>query len=99
MTQTTLKLPDPRPTLSDLGIVPKKQRTVKVSSLFADAEKRLFDMAAAVFVRSGDRTFLVHRGDSVPAGTVLLRDDAGQICGIPVVAGGAPLPSGSTGGD
>lgn len=86
--QTTLKLPDPRPALSDLETIPKGQRTVKVSSLFADAEKRFLDSAAAVFVKSGDRTFLVHPSDSVPAGTVLFRDGAGQICGIPAVVGG-----------
>lgn len=88
VTQTTLKRPDPRPKLSDLEAVPRKQRTVKVSSLFADTEKRFLNAAAAVFVRSGNLTFLAHPGDLVPADAVLFRDGTGQICGIPAVVGG-----------
>jgi len=89
MKHAQLKRPDPCPALTDIKSVPQAERTVRVSSLFGQADGRHRAVAAAVFVRSGERTFIVHQDETVPAGSVILRGADGHIFGIPVVAGGS----------
>jgi len=86
--QKLLKLPNPRPELSDLESVPAAERTVRVSSLLAGTEKRLLDTGSAVFIRSGERRFLAHRNDMVPADSEVMRGADGHVFGIPAVTGG-----------
>jgi len=84
-----LRRPDPFPELSEIGSVPQAERTVRVSTLFGPDDLGHKAVAAAVFVRSGDRTFLVHQNETVPADSAILRGADGHIFGIPAVSGGS----------
>jgi len=86
--QKLLKRPDQRPALSDLESIPASERTVRVSSLLAGAEKKLLNAGSAVFVKSGKFTFLAHPNATVPADSQVCRSADGHVLGIPAVTGG-----------
>jgi len=83
-----LEEPWPRPILSDVKRIPDRERTVTVSSLLGCTDGECMKNVAAVYVRSGGRTFLVPRDASVPAGSTILRNHLGRQCGVHVCRDG-----------
>ncbi len=69
--------------------IPQTVRKVMAGSLLK--EKALQKNTAALFVRYDGRVYGCMLGQLVPEDAELVRDNSGQVCGIPAVAGGSGL--------
>ncbi len=68
--------------------IPQTVRTVRADSLLQKKEESLRKNTAAVFVRYSGEVYGCLLRQLVPENAELVRDDSGQVCGIPAVAGG-----------
>ena len=68
--------------------LPATKTRVTAKSLLPKEASHLGKTSVALFVKFEDNVYAARPDELVPAGAVIERDDAGQICGIPAVTGG-----------
>ena len=68
--------------------LPKTGRMVTAKSLLPKEADILGKNSVALFVKFEDNVYAARPDELVPAESVIERDDAGQVCGIPAVTGG-----------
>ena len=67
--------------------IPKHAKMIPLLSLLPK-DSPLGKNSVGIFVQVNEQVYLARPFDQIPESSTLVRNDAGQICGIPAVTGG-----------